>query len=131
MRETPPVESPFAGPVSRASVAQVAGIVVAPIALLTGLQVKYTLVELWACKSPAGPVVLHLVALVTLAITVGAGVVAHRQWRLALRADPGDPDGREGRTRTLAALGVGSSALSAFVVLSQWLPQFFLSPCMP
>jgi hypothetical protein len=115
--------------VSRDDVAQIVGVVGGPLALLMGLQAKYTLVEMWACKSAAGPIVVHLVALLTLLLALGAALLAHRQWRGAGREPPGDPGGREGRRRTLAAVGLGSSLLSALVIFAQWLPQFFISPC--
>lgn len=121
----------YSEPVDRADVAQVVGVVGGPLALLLGLQAKYTLVEVWACKSAAGPLVVHLTALATLLLAVGAGVVAHRQWRGAGREDPGDLEGREGRRRTLAAVGLGLSALSALIIVAQWLPQLFISPCQP
>jgi hypothetical protein len=110
-------------------VAQIVGVIGGPVAVLAGLTAKYTLVEIWACTSAAGPLVVHLTALATLLLAVGAGVVAHGQWRAAGREDPGDLDGTEGRTRTMATLGVGMSALSALFVVAQWLPQLFVSPC--
>ena len=122
-------ESGYSEPIARADVAQVVGVVGAPLVLLTGLTVKYALVEVWACKSAAGPLVVHLVALVTLLLAIGTGVVAYRQWPAVGREDPGDHGGREGRTRALAAIGVGMSALCAVVIIGQWMPQFFLSPC--
>ncbi|MGZ8411839.1 MAG: hypothetical protein ACXW05_03835 [Gemmatirosa sp.] len=124
-------EAGYSQPVARGDVAQVVGIVGAPLALLTGLTVKYALIEVWACKSSAGPLVVHLVALATLLLALGAGVLVHRQWPPAGRADPGDAGGREGRTRALAAIGVGVSAICAVVIVGQWLPQLFLSPCQP
>ena len=119
----------YSAPPARADVAQVLGVVGGPVAVLLGLQAKYTAVQLWACKSAAGPLVVHLAALATLLLAVAAGVVAHRQWRGAGREPPGDAGGREGRTRTLAAIGVGLSALSALTIVAQWLPQLFISPC--
>jgi hypothetical protein len=116
---------------ARTDVAQIVGIVGGPIALLIGLQAKYTAVQIWACKSAAGPLAVHLAALATLLLAVGAGVVAWRQWPGAGREDPGDHGGPAGRTRVLAAFGVGMSALSALVIVAQWLPQLFISPCQP
>jgi hypothetical protein len=119
----------YPDPIARSDVAQIVGVVGGPIALLLGLQAKYTVVEVWACKSSAGPLVVHLMALLTLLLAVGAGVIAHRQWRGAGREDPGDPADRAGRTRTMASVGVGLSALSALIIVAQWLPQLFVSPC--
>lgn len=118
-------------PVARHDVAQVLGVVGGPLALLAGLQAKYTLVEIWACKSSAGPLVVHLVALATLLLTLGAGALALSQWRRAGREEPGDAGGTLGRTRMAATLGIGLSAMSALVVIAQWLPQLFVGPCQP
>ena len=119
------------GPVERRDVAQVLGVVGGPLALLTGLVAKYTLVQIWACKSQAGPLVVHVVALATLLLTLGAGALALSQWRLAGREEPGDVGGTAGRTRMAATLGVGLSLMSAVIVIAQWLPQLFVSPCQP
>jgi hypothetical protein len=124
-------EAGYSEPVARADVAQIVGVVGAPVVLLTGLTVKYALIEMWACKAAAGPLVVHLVALATLLLALGSGVLAYRQWPGVGREDPGDHGGREGRTRALAAIGVGMSAICAIVIVGQWLPQFFLSPCRP
>lgn len=127
-------DSGYSEPVARRDVAQIVGIVGAPIALLTGLTAKYALIEVWACKSAAGPLVVHLVALATLLLAIGAGLLAHRQRPPTGRADHGDQDNHadgEERARTLAAIGVGVSAICAVVIVAQWMPQLFLSPCQP
>jgi hypothetical protein len=118
-------------PVAGRDVAQVLGVIGGPMALLIGLLAKYTLVEIWACKSDAGPLVVHLVALATLLLALGSGLLALGQWRGAGREVPGDIGGTEGRTRMMATLGVASSAMSAVVIVAQWLPQLFVSPCQP
>lgn len=115
---------------ARGDVAQTIGVVGGPLALLLGLQVKYTIAQMWACESTTAVLLVHVTALATLLLAVGSGVAAASQWRPALRgADPGDEGGPVGRTRTLAVVGVGLSALSALVIVSQWLPQLFLDPC--
>lgn len=117
--------------VAGADWAQVIGVVGGPIALLNGLTIKYALVEMWACKSDAGPLAVHLTALVTLLLALGAGLLALGQWRRAGREAPGEGGGTPGRTRMMATLGVGLSALSALLIVAQWLPQLFVSPCQP
>jgi hypothetical protein len=130
-RELHPEKVGHSAPIAGHDIAQVVGLVGGPLALLVGLQAKYTLVQVWACKSDAGPLVVHLVAILTLLLALGAGVVALTQWRRAGREAPGDVPGTPGRTRTMATLGVATSALSALVIVAQWLPQFFVSPCTP
>lgn len=115
---------------ARGDVAQTIGVVGGPLAVLASLQVKYTIAQLWACESGTAALLVHVTALVALLLTVGAGVAAASQWRPAARgADPGDEGGPLGRIRTMASVGVGISALSALVIVSQWLPQLFLDPC--
>ncbi|GLC23912.1 hypothetical protein [Roseisolibacter agri] len=115
---------------ARGDVAQTIGVVGGPLALLLGLQVKYTIAQMWACESGTAVAMVHVTALVALLLAIGSGVAAASQWRPAARgADPGDEGGPVGRTRTLAVVGVGISALSALVIVSQWLPQLFLDPC--
>jgi hypothetical protein len=115
---------------ARWDVMQVLGTVLGPIAVLLDLQIKYLLVQTWACKNVvASAVVLHLTSLVFLLVALGAGLLALREWRGAGREDPGDLGGREGRTRVNAAMGVGLSLMSAWIIVAMWLPHFFLSPC--
>jgi hypothetical protein len=115
---------------ARGDVAQTIGVVGGPLALLLGLQVKYTIAQMWACESGTARGLVHVAALATLLLAIGSGVAAASQWRPALRgADPGDEGGPVGRTRMMAVVGVGMSALSALVIVSQWLPQLFLDPC--
>lgn len=115
---------------ARGDVAQTIGVVGGPLAVLVGLQVKYTIAQMWACESGTAAALVHVAALVTLLLAIGSGVAAASQWGPAVRgADPGDEGGPVGRTRTLAVVGVGLSALSALVIVSQWLPQLFLDPC--
>ena len=124
-------ETGYSAPPPRVEVLQVLAVVGGPVALLLDLQVKYALVQTWACKSHASAAVLHLVTVVTLLLAAGAGVLARRQWRAAGREDPKDLAGAEGRTRTMAAVALGLSALSVLVIVAMWLPHAFISPCQP
>jgi hypothetical protein len=122
-------------------VRQVLCTVLGPLAVLLNLQIKYLLVQTWACKSAWSPVALHAVALLMLLVSLGAGLLALREWRGAgkvgaseghaplSRWDPGDLGGREGRTRVNAAMGLGLSAMSAVIIVAMWLPHFVLGPC--
>jgi hypothetical protein len=122
-------------------VRQVLCTVLGPLAVLLDLQIKYLLVQVWACKSPvASAVALHLTALFFLLLALLAGWLALAEWRSVRppagyahaplsRWDAGDPGGREGRTRVVAAMGLGLSALSALVIVALWLPHFVIGPC--
>jgi hypothetical protein len=104
-----------------------AGVLAGPLATLTQLQVNYAL-ALWACGA-GREWALHMVALLALAVTVGAGLLSWRNWR---RAGGGWEDGGAGivpRSRFMAAVGVLISAFIALVVVAQWIPIFVYGPC--
>ena len=115
---------------ARWDVMQVVCVVGGPLAVLLDLQIKYLLVQTWACKNVvASTVALHLVSLAFLLLALGAGALSLKEWRGAGRENPGDLGGREGRTRVNAAMGVGLSLLSAWIIIAMWLPHFFIGPC--
>lgn len=122
-------DSGHAEPVARADLRQLFGVVGGPLAVLAGLQAKYAVAQLWACGSVTAVVVNHVVALLSLALALGAAWLARSQWHRAGQSVPGDHDGFSGRTRTMAAVGVGLNLLSALVIFAQWLPQVVLNPC--
>lgn len=102
-----------------------AGVLVGPTAMLMQLEINYALVP-WACGTGhTWP--LHVVSLVALVVTVVAGMLAYRIWgRLSTDEDSG---GALARSRFMAAVGVLISLLMALVIVAQWLPVFFHSPC--
>jgi hypothetical protein len=126
---------------ARGDVRQGLCLVLGPLAVLVDLQIKYLLVQTWACKSTWSPIALHGVALAMLAVSLLAALLAVREWRGAgrvgaseghaplFRWDPGDFGGREGRTRVVAAMGLGLSVMSAWIIVAMWLPHFILGPC--
>lgn len=102
-----------------------AGVLVGPTAMLMQLEINYALVP-WACaSSKVWP--LHLVSLFALLVTVVAGLLAYRIWRRVSTDE--DSGGALARSRFMAAVGVLISLLMALVILAQWLPVFFHSPC--
>jgi hypothetical protein len=115
---------------SRVDVKQLFSIIGGPLAVLAALQAKYAVAQLWGCASVTANVVNHVVAFASLLLALGAAILARRQWRDAGREVPGDHDGADGRTRTMAAIGVGLSLMSAAVIVAQWLPQVMLHPCL-
>jgi len=117
---------------ARHDVRQVLAVVLGPLAVLLDLQIKYLLVQVWACKSPAASFwVLHGVAFTMLLVALAGGALALKEWHRAGREDPGDLGGREGRTRVNAAMGLGLSALSAVLIVAMWMPHFIIGPCQP
>ena len=102
-----------------------AGVLVGPTAMLLQLEINYALVP-WACRaSQVWP--LHVVSLFSLLVTVVAGVLALRVWRRVSANE--DSGGAVGRSRFMAAVGLLISLLMALVIVAQWLPVFFHSPC--
>jgi hypothetical protein len=74
---------------------------------------------------------LHATSAVTLVLVVLATVVALSRWRAAGGSEPTDGPDRAARTRFFASVGVMLGALSALIVIAQWIPQLFHSPCQP
>ncbi len=116
-------------PDARHILAQATGFLLPPIATLAGMQVAYAVVDA-TCRTGRQDVpAVHIVRFVTLLIVLGAGYVAWREWRSVGIEHPGDGGSRATRTRFTAWVGVFASALFSLVVIAQWLPAFFLSPC--
>jgi RsiW-degrading membrane proteinase PrsW (M82 family) len=102
-----------------------AGVLVGPTAMLMQLEINYALVP-WACGTGhTWP--LHVVSLFALVVTVAAGFLAYRIWRRVPTGE--DSGGALARSRFMAAVGVLISLLMALVIVAQWLPVFFHSPC--
>lgn len=93
-----------------------------------GFSLDYGLVRLACAKQNMIP--LHLVTLVTLAVVVLAGAVAHREWRRAGGGEPTEGGGPIPRSRFMGMFGMLASAFFALLVLAQWAPKLFLNPCM-
>ena len=104
-----------------------AGVFAGPVAWIFDQQMKYYLAT-YGCSTP-GRALLHLVTLASLAVVAGGAVLA---WRLWQRAGSGWPDGGGGalaRSRFMVVLGLMLCALCALLILAQWLPGLFYSPC--
>ncbi len=104
-----------------------AGVLAGPLATLTQLQVNYALV-LWACGA-GREWALHLVSLLALLVVVAGGLLS---WHNRRRAGGGWEDDGAGvvpRSRFMAVVGILISALTALVVIAQWIPIFVYGPC--
>ncbi|HEX8141009.1 MAG TPA: hypothetical protein VF553_00315 [Pyrinomonadaceae bacterium] len=105
-----------------------AGVLVAPLAFLSNLQVNYTLAQKLC---PGGPTsLLHLMTLLFLLIAALGAFVSWRNWGRAGREWPGEAEDKLTRNRFLATLGLMLSALSFLLIVAQWIPQFIFNPCM-
>jgi hypothetical protein len=104
-----------------------AGVLVAPLAFLSNLQVNYTLTQ-ELC--PGGHTfLLHLMTILFLLIAAGGGLVAWRNWGRAGRVMPDESKDNVVRNRFLGIVGVMLSALSFLIIIAQWIPQFIFNPC--
>jgi hypothetical protein len=113
------------------------GILGGPLAWAARLLLSYPLVGV-ACAQGAG-LVLHLVAGVTLAVTVAAGLVAWRgfrttrDWQRSRPPRTGEPTvdaWAVERTYFMALLGLLSSGLFALVIVAEWFTVFVTDPCV-
>ena len=89
--------------------------------------VDYALVER-ACVSET-PFVLHLVMVVFILLTAGCIWISWREWNRVGVAKPDEAGGATPRARFMAGSGMLTSSFFTLLLLAQWLPHFFLSPC--
>lgn len=113
----------------RALVSLWLAVLAGPILLLSSQEAKYAVVG-WACRA-GHELVMHGIAAVTLVLVLLATSVAARRWRDAGGRASSDMPDPAARDRLLAAVGLMLGALSALVVIAQWLPDLLLSPCQP
>jgi hypothetical protein len=125
-----PIEAGHAVPPSRADLRQLFAVIGGPVALLAALHGKYAIAQIWGCASNTAAIANHALALISFIVALLAARVARSAWSGAGREVPGDHDGAEGRSRTIAAVGLGVSLLSALVIIAQWVPQVVLDPCL-
>ena len=104
------------------------GVVLGPIAALVNEELIYVS-NMWACGT-GGQLVMHVVPLVCLLVTVGAGFLAWSDWVRVGRGVEDEAATVDSRSRFLALAGMGISALSALIILGQWLAIFVFGACM-
>ncbi len=104
-----------------------AGLLLPPFAMLTQMQVNYSLLR-WACDG-GYQLPLHLVSLAALVVTALSGWMAWRSWQRAGREWPGEEGGTLTRSRFMALVGLLTSTLFFVVIIAQWIPVFIFKPC--
>jgi hypothetical protein len=104
------------------------GVLLGPIAVLVNEELIYV-TNMWACgmgKQPA----MHSVPIICLIVTIGAGLLARRDWIRVGRGIEEEAATVDSRTRFLALGGMAISSLSALIILAQWLTIFVFGACM-
>ena len=102
------------------------GLLGGPAVWLLQFQTNYSLVGL-TCNH-GGAWVSHVVSVVALVLTAGAGLLSWSKWREA-GGVPGEGEGVVPRSRFMSALGVLISATFFVVILAQWIAHWVLGPC--
>ena len=104
------------------------GVVAGPIAMLANEELIYV-TNMWACGT-GKQLAMHVVPLICLAVALGAGVLAWRDWVRVGRGVEDEAATVDSRSRFLALTGMAVSALSALIILAQWLAIFVFAACM-
>lgn len=103
----------------------------APGLVLASQSVMYALVTP-LCSLQTG-VLIHVVALGSLALALLFTLLARGEWLRGARAAPHGPDSdgsdRATSRRFLAAAGTAVGALSCLVIFTMWIAAWVLSPC--
>jgi hypothetical protein len=103
-------------------------VVLGPIAALANEELIYV-GNMWACGT-GRQLAMHVVPIICLIVALGAGLLAWKDW---VRVGGGTEDEAatvDSRSRFLALCGIAVSALSALIILAQWLAIFVFGACM-
>jgi hypothetical protein len=103
------------------------GIAAGPIAWFVNLGASFALAPL-AC-SAKGKLLLHLVAAVSLLLTLVAAGLSFAQWQVPERNVAGERRPFYSRRRALALAGMGLSGLFLLVIAVQAIPNLVLGGC--
>ena len=104
-----------------------ASVLTGPIIWFVQMQLKYQMVAP-ACQS-GNQLLLHMIALVALIITAGAGLLGWRLWRETGRELPNEAAGVMPRSRFMAFCGLILSITFFLVIIAQEIPDLFVSAC--
>ena len=98
-----------------------------PLFWLVSFQAKYSWLT-WTCASQS-KLALLVFALIALALTAGAGLLAWREWKVIGVRAPGEAADPVARSRFMALGAVVLNAGFFLTVLSQVIPDLLLGPC--
>ena len=102
------------------------GLLLAPAAFFAHLQIGYVLVPR-ACRYHQ-EIWLHVVGVLSVVVAAVGLLVAWRVWQ-GTRDASGEAGGPMPRARFLGGTGLGVSGLLVLLLIAQWVPAFFISPC--
>jgi Co/Zn/Cd efflux system component len=103
------------------------GLLIGAVAWKLQLVVNYTVVP-YACWNRV-EFLNHAASFAMLALALSGCWVAWGSWKKAGESRDMEMGGVLGRSRFMAAAGLGLNALFALMILGQWLPNLMLSPC--
>ena len=104
------------------------GLLLGPLAALVNEGTVYA-TNMWQCGAGT-PLNMHVVALICLAIAIGAGLLARADWARVGCGSESEAATIDSRTRFLALTGMAASALSALLIVMQWLAVFVFGACL-
>jgi hypothetical protein len=104
------------------------GVVAGPIAVLVNEELIYV-TNMWACGT-GRQLAMHVVPLICVLVALGAGGLAWADWVRTGRGIEDEAATIDARSRFLALTGMAVSALSALLILAQWLAIFVFGACM-
>lgn len=123
--------SPRTGTTPTAIAALWFGLLAGPLAVLANEQIEYVTV-FWSCGrfDAIGSVLLHAVPAVLILLCLSASLVAWRQrtTRLTTVAEVTAED--HDRRGFMVLIGIGLGVLSALTIAAQWMPVFYMGPCI-
>ena len=97
-------------------------LLVAPILALADQSVALSMTA-WACRGQHA-LALHVVHLPFAIATAATTLLAWQRWRETAAGDA------TARSRFLAGMAIGVSALSLLVIVTMWAPTWLLSSCL-
>lgn len=104
------------------------GWLLGPTVALVNQQLIYA-ANMWACGRDQ-PLAMHVIPILCLAVIVGTGITAYRDWKAVGAGVEDEAATVETRTRFIAMGGIAISIFCGLVVLAQWAAVFVFDPCM-
>jgi hypothetical protein len=85
----------------------------------------------WACARTNGEWMLHAIAVVSILLCLGAGLLSWAVLRDVGHRGNDDHDDRIQRTRFLGRLGIAGAIIFSLILIVQWIAIAIHDPCMP